>query len=359
MKKKIFAILALVLVLAMETSVVFAVSPESNNIVLPDDDSSSSDDDDDDTGAATDITTDTTVTDTTNATQAEGYLYGDVTVTVTEEQLEAISTATTATLEVSEPVKDTTTGLKTYTVTTTTTTTTDSSDTESQIQSKTVVTVNDAGTAFSVAIENDDETTTTVEFTKEEVSNLIKSLSAPETNDISGSEGTSIGKLTEKEAVEVIAKAVTVAKELEKCGASALSITGAEIQGTVRDDGSIVLSASNVKKGDHVYVVHLVNGVWKTEMAEVTGDGEITLIGLKSLSPFIIIKVDKDVSNLVAASIETDYTEPNETLTNGTTGTLVGATSPKTGDTEPYQILALLALITITGAAVCTRKFAK
>jgi hypothetical protein len=184
-------------------------------------------------------------------------------------------------------------------------------------------------------------------------------LSAPETNDISGSEGTSIGKLTEKEAVEVIAKAVTVAKELEKCGASALSITGAEIQGTVRDDGSIVLSASNVKKGDHVYVVHLVNGVWKTEMAEVTGDGEITLIGLKSLSPFIIIKVDKDVSNLVAASIETDYTEPNETLTNGTTGTLVGATSPKTGDTEPYQILALLALITITGAAVCTRKFAK
>jgi hypothetical protein len=319
MRKKLLAVVSIVALLAMESMTVFATETGTGS------------------GSPT----------------AQGYLYGDVTVEVTKEQMEAINTVTSAKLEVSEPVEDKATGTKTYTVSTTTT---DSSGTESQTQSQTVVTVNNEGTSFSVAVENDDATTTTVEFSKDEVSKLIKSLSAPETNNVSGKDGTSIGTLTEKEAVEVIAKAVSVAKELEKYSANALSITSADIQGTVRDDGSVVLSASGVKKGDYVYVLHKVDGVWKTEMAEVKEDGEITLIGLKSLSPFIIIKVDKDVSALTAASADTDYTQPNASLTNGETGTISGYLSPKTAEAEPYKAVAALALIAIAGAVICSRK---
>jgi hypothetical protein len=321
MRRKLLAAVSIVALLAMESMTVFATESGTGSGSI-------------------------------NSRETQDYLYGDY-VTVTEEQLSTINTVSSAKLEVSEPEVDETTGTKTYTVSTKTA---DSSGTESQTQSQTVVTVNKEGTSFTVAVENEDATTTTVEFSKDEVSKLIKSLSAPENNEVSGKEGTSIGTLTEKEAVEVIAKAVSVAKELQNLGTNAISITGADIQGTVRDDGSIVLSASGVNKGDYVYVLHLVDGVWKTEMAEVREDGEITLIGLKSLSPFIIIKVDKDVSALTAASAETDYTQPNASLTNGAAGTVSGATSPKTAEAEPYKTVAALAIIAIAAAAVCSRK---
>jgi hypothetical protein len=283
----------------------------------------------------------------------QDYLFGDYNVAViTEEQKAEIDTVSKTALEVGEPTFDEETGVTKYVVCAKND---DSSSDESQIQSQIEVTINSEG-LYSVTIENGD-TTTTLEFTEEEVSKLLQSSSTPEITNISPADGnTSISDMSTAQKVEIVAKSVMVANTFKNNNVNILSTTGADIQGTIGDDGSIDLNAPNIKKGDNVYVLHKVNGVWQPEKSEVLEDGVITLKGLTSLSPFIIFKVDKDVSALTAASAETDYTQPNASLTNGTAGTVSGATSPKTAEAEPYKTVAALAIIAIAAAAVCSRK---
>jgi hypothetical protein len=165
---------------------------------------------------------------------------------------------------------------------------------------------------------------------------------------------TQMETLTETKKIESTAKATAVVNELRNIGAEAESVTIGDFTGDVDEKGGWNLRVEGAKIGDSFLVMHDNNG-WGQSKAWVTKDNNL-YIQSGSKSPFIIIKLDKNISGITTTEVDTDYTQPNASLTNGETGTVSGYLSPKTEEAEPYKAVAALALIAIAGVAVCSRK---
>jgi hypothetical protein len=303
MKKKLLAVLSLVMVLAMESVTVFATegapSPNSGNV-----------------------------------------LYGSVadTIATTTEQVAEVKTTVTAKLE----VKETTTnadGSKTTTL--------GSGLKDANGVEKTVAVTEKTDGTIAVAT----STGTTTTFKEAAGSNVIQSTSSKEVAQIAPADTmTKFGALTNDAKVEAVAKAADVVENLQQTtGASADSVSIFEATGDVDENGGWNLSVAGAKVGDPYLVLHNRNGVWVQCEATINAAGNLYIIS-GSKSPFIVIKLDKAVSGITStsATTEADYT------TQSVTNTVSGDVSPKTADAYPYA--ATIAAISIIAIAVCGKK---
>jgi hypothetical protein len=315
MRRKLLAAVSIVALLAMESMTVFATesgtgrpSPNSSNVLTG--------------NAGSDTTNANNSTDTTTVT----------TPAVTTPQLTSLGSTTT-----------TENGVKT----TTTTFVSNTTDSSGEKKTVTVTTKDDDGT---ITVQT---SSTTKTFNLSNAVKVAQDTDSPEKNDISsGSSKTTLIVLTEETISKSTATATLTAEELsESQGATALSTSIVDVEGELDDNKGLKLQASNVKKGDPVYVLHYdeSTGEWEVCEAVVDADGMISItVPSGRLSPFIIIKLDKEVTSEITPS--TDYTS------KPATNTVSGATSPKTAEAEPYKTVAALAIIAIAAAAVCSRK---
>ena len=136
-----------------------------------------------------------------------------------------------------------------------------------------------------------------------------------------------------------------VSKEDANFKAEVVSMIDIKITGvTIPEEGLDipVKNVANVKAGDTVVVLHiLADGTDEVLDAEVVADGEIIIKGVKSFSPFYIMKVTEVPAQGVTWPI---YGSPAATPET---------TLPKTG--APV-VLPFAALACVAGAVVCGRK---
>jgi hypothetical protein len=235
--------------------------------------------------------------------------------------------------------------------------TTPSSNTRN-VETYNVLTGATDGTGVSVSVTANADGTFTAETssgTKLEFKSggkILQSTSTTETSAISTDGNTQLVEMTKETIVLMASQTASVVSEMATTyGAEALSVAAVDIEGTLDANGGLTIAASNIKKGDFVYVLHYnkATSSWEKCEAVVNDDGSISVtVPSGTLSPFIIIKFDKDVTSEVAG---TDYSA--QTVTN----TVSGDVSPKTADAEPYT--AMIALISVACIAVCTKKLAK
>jgi hypothetical protein len=124
-----------------------------------------------------------------------------------------------------------------------------------------------------------------------------------------------------------------------------------------------VPNAQNIVNGNFTIIHKMENG--KTEnLGGTYSNGKITSNKIpSSYSPFILLIFDKPVPGLTT---EIDYTTQSSAFTNGesystnsatNSGTIAGAVSPKTNDAYPYAVTT--AVVALACGLVCTRKLAK
>jgi hypothetical protein len=123
------------------------------------------------------------------------------------------------------------------------------------------------------------------------------------------------------------------------------------------NDGYATFAYSESYDGMPVVVLHEGNNGWERVESKAE-NGQIRVRSFTA-SPFIIMKLDKDVSGITTTETAsgTNYAQPNASITNGESNTVSGATSPKTADEIPYT--AMIVAISIACIAVCTKKIAK
>ena len=106
-------------------------------------------------------------------------------------------------------------------------------------------------------------------------------------------------------------------------------------------------------------VLHYTNGAWETIPATVKGDGELTF-KVSNFSPFAIVEIDLVDKSATATGSKPSVTTPSTTPAAPAATPAADnkkadqAASPKTGETMPVAVLALL--VCATGAVVCAKK---
>ncbi len=121
-----------------------------------------------------------------------------------------------------------------------------------------------------------------------------------------------------------------VKKAVEKAGVAipnAVVVASIELTGEVPADGKVVLSFPGMTSDVKLVVMHQVNGVWEVVNA-TAGDGIVTLTGVTSFSPFVIVADSEAVT---------------------------GGTSPKTAD-NGVVAAEVVAIIALAGLAVVGKK---
>lgn len=129
--------------------------------------------------------------------------------------------------------------------------------------------------------------------------------------------------------------AETVVKEItgdKTAKAETLAVVEIEASKIPAGGLDIDISVAGVKAGDNILVLHWNGSIWEQIKPSAVSDGVIC-VHFNSLSPVAIVKV------------------PEVTTTATTTA---APTSPKTGATAP--ILAVIAMLSLAGVAVCGRK---
>ena len=139
-------------------------------------------------------------------------------------------------------------------------------------------------------------------------------------------------------------------KELDKSIAVAASAGGAtvdgmisfDLEGDVPADGNVTVSVAGfgVKPGDAVWAYHFTKDGIKGEKATVTGNDLVTLSGLTSFSPFVLVKV-----------------VPKYAAAQPATAKATTAKSPKTGDAW-FDYLAVFGLMLMLGGS-CVYGYSK
>jgi hypothetical protein len=317
MKKKIFAILALVLVLAMESVTVFATESVTSRT---EEVSGNNDSDDDDTDTTPTTTTTTTTTNQAVAGPDNGlFLYGDAGSGETSETLDEV--------DAEELIKDV--------------------ELEFNEEEGTF-----EDTKKGMVFEDNKESNE-ITLIKTPYKDMDKwNLWLDEEKD-HHKEG-----FTPKEKA-VVTGAVEFAHDLgTKAGANMLVAYSVNAEGAEDRYGNptteVSFKSNNMKfQQDYCTILHYgEDGQIHNLYANVSPDGYTVTAAEKSISysPFILLVFDSPVPGLTTRIDYADSTVKNETV--------VGAVSPKTAEAEPYKMLALFALITIAGAAIFARKLA-
>jgi hypothetical protein len=337
MRKKLFAVLSIVTILAMESVTVFAVPSETT--------ATSETNEENNVPTAQPATQPTLsgaiTTDTATVEIAE----------VTQEQLTQVDEKITATLAISEPEKHDD-GSKTYTV--------ESSQTDDSGNAKSVsVTASEDGKTFTAV--TDSGTKLEIKLTTDSTKPTYESSDNKEKLDIiPQNDNVQYQEMSEKTIATVTAKIAMVMDEIvQSQNNEASSVVFFDITFTPNENGELKIKVGNGKEGDPYYIIHFMdNGEWEYEYCETDANGELTSKPTGQ-SPFIIIKLDKRISTSTTATDST-YAQPSSSLTNGqvgTTSTVSGDISPKTGESYPYAATVMVAALACIFA--CTKKLAK
>jgi hypothetical protein len=184
----------------------------------------------------------------------------------------------------------------------------------------------------------------------------VQSTNHRERATIEPTEGAKFVEFTRNKLDEVLAKASDFSETItQTTGANVEAITTFDAENVKFDrQGYATFSYSESYDEMPHIVLHESNTGWERVESKAE-NGQIKVRSFTA-SPFIVMKLDKDVSGITTTEVDTDYTQPNASLTNGATGTVSGAVSPKTAEAEPYKAVAALALIAIAGAVICSRK---
>jgi hypothetical protein len=323
MRRKLLAVLSLVTILAMESITVFATettgtpSPNSRNVLTGD------------------------------------VLYGNAGTTTevietTTEQVATVETTATAKIE----IKETKTNADGSTTTTLGSGTKDANGVEKSFE----VTKKIDGT-LSVLSSSTGVTTTFMASTGSTGGNvIIQSTTSREKATIAPTEGAKFIEFTNTKLAEVLTKAADFTENImQTTGAIVEAITTFDAQDVKFDnDGYATFAYSESYDGMPVVVLHEGNNGWERVESKAE-NGQIRVRSFTA-SPFIIMKLDKDVSGITttATASDADYAQPNASITNGESNTVSGDLSPKTADEIPYA--ATVSVIAIACIIACTRK---
>lgn len=143
--------------------------------------------------------------------------------------------------------------------------------------------------------------------------------------------------------------AAAAADSSKKVSATVLSVVNLESTATGK---TVVLKNSAIKAGKTYAVLHYTNGAWVTIPATVTGDGALSF-KVDNFSPFAIVEIgvqDKTTVTTPAAPAAPATPAATPAADNKSDQ----AASPKTGETMPAAVLAML--VCAAGAVVCARK---
>jgi hypothetical protein len=347
------AVISIAAILALESVTVFAASPTAD--VAYDAVTGDNQEEENDDSASTPTTTPATTTSTVTGPTLSG-AGGDTTSTTvietTTEQVVAVQETVAAPLEVKE-TKTHEDGSKT------TTFGSDIKDATTGVEKTVAVTEKTDGTIEAESSSGITKNT----FVENNVSYVVQSMTTKERVNIAPADNmTKFEPLRNDVKIEAAAKATDAVDNLQQTtGANAESITFFEASGDVDENGGWNLTVPGARPGDPYWVLHKKNGNWETSRASVNRNNNLYIIS-GSKSPFIIIKLDKDVSGITTTSTTTEtdttYAQPSSSLTNGqigtTTSTISGDISPQTGETYPYA--ATISVIALACVIACTKK---
>ena len=131
--------------------------------------------------------------------------------------------------------------------------------------------------------------------------------------------------------------------------ATVLSVVNLQSTATNKE---VVIKNTAIKANKTYAVLHYTNGAWETIPATVKGDGELTF-KVSNFSPFAIVEIDVVDKSATATGSQTTPAAPAATPA-ADNKKADQAASPKTGETMPVAVLALL--VCATGAVVCAKK---
>ena len=131
--------------------------------------------------------------------------------------------------------------------------------------------------------------------------------------------------------------------------ATVLSVVNLQSTATNKE---VVIKNKAIKANKTYAVLHYTNGAWETIPATVKGDGELTF-KVSNFSPFAIVEIDVVEKTATATGSQTTPAAPAATPA-ADNKKADQAASPKTGETMPVAVLALL--VCATGAVVCAKK---
>ncbi len=138
--------------------------------------------------------------------------------------------------------------------------------------------------------------------------------------------------------------------------ATVLSVVNLQSTATNKE---VVIKNKAIKANKTYAVLHYTNGAWETIPATVKGDGELTF-KVSNFSPFAIVEIDLVDKSATATGSKPSVTTPSTTPAAPAATPAADnkkadqAASPKTGETMPVAVLALL--VCATGAVVCAKK---
>jgi hypothetical protein len=136
----------------------------------------------------------------------------------------------------------------------------------------------------------------------------------------------------------------------KKVSATVAAVVNLEVtEGKIPADGvTVTIKNTAIKAGKTYAILHYTGTAWETLAATDVKDGALN-VKVTSLSPVAIVEV------AVADVTTTDTTTTDTTTTTASTDdTTSTGTSPKTGETTPVALFALLACV--AGALACSKK---
>jgi hypothetical protein len=138
------------------------------------------------------------------------------------------------------------------------------------------------------------------------------------------------------------------------------------VKGEIEGDVTITISHKDIKAGHNYVILHYTDGEWVPVKAENIKTGSLD-ITVDSLSPIAIVEVSYDAADVddevdpsteapKADSPSTEAPKADAASTEATTAAAStdAGTSPKTGETTPVALFALLACV--AGALACSKK---
>jgi hypothetical protein len=158
-----------------------------------------------------------------------------------------------------------------------------------------------------------------------------------------------VNKLTDlADKLDAPALKTAAADSTKKVTATVAAVVNLEVKGgTINSATTVTISNKAIKAGSTYAILHYVNDKWETLKATNVKDGSLD-VTVTSLSPVAIVEV-------TVSDIKDEATTEAAGTTAATTAASTDAgTSPKTGETTPVALFALLACV--AGALACSKK---
>jgi hypothetical protein len=146
------------------------------------------------------------------------------------------------------------------------------------------------------------------------------------------------------------------ADSTKKVTAKVAAVVNLEVKnGSINSKTTITIKNDVIEAGKTYAILHYTNGKWETIKADNVKKGSLD-ITVTSLSPVAIVEVAVSDAEETAAT-DTTATTAAATTEATTAASTDAGTSPKTGETTPVALFALLACV--AGALACSKKSEK